>query len=106
MQLIHQLLVYLHIAAGIVALIVFWIPSLARKGSASHKSAGRWFALTMYMVGLSGVVLSSLDLLLPTQFHTGVLLEAVRDRAIFAITEPAGADQHKTWLADHQSSRQ
>jgi hypothetical protein len=86
MQLIHQLLVYLHIAAGIVALIVFWIPSLARKGSILHKSAGRWFARIMYVTGLSGVVLSSLDLLWPTRFHSGFLLDAVRDRAIFLLS--------------------
>ena len=109
MHAIHQLLVYLHIAAGIVALFLFWIPLLARKGSTSHKSAGRWFARTMYVTGLSGVVLSSMDLLFPTQFHTSFSLEAVRERAIFLLSLSllVLASTRHGWLTiNHHDNRQ
>src|SRR5690606_7290482 len=87
MQLIHQSLVYLHIITGIGALLLFWIPVIARKGSHQHKRVGRWFASLMYAVGISGVVLSSLDLLLPTHFHQDFPSDtAVRDRAMFLLS--------------------
>src|SRR5690606_11729002 len=87
MQLIHQSLVYLHIITGIGALLLFWIPVIARKGSHQHKRVGRWFASLMYAVGISGVVLSSWDLLLPTHFHQDFPSDtAVRDRAMFLLS--------------------
>jgi hypothetical protein len=86
MLLIHQLAVYLHIAGGVMALMLFWIPVFARKGSFQHKRIGRWFALLMYTVGTSGVLLSTLDLLMPDRFHAGIAEAAVRDRATFLLS--------------------
>ena len=86
MLLIHQWAVYLHIAGGVVALMLFWIPVFARKGSALHKNPGRWFAMLMYTVGCSGVLLSSMDLLMPTRFHADFAEAAVRDRAVFLLS--------------------
>lgn len=83
MFLIHQSALYLHITGGIMALMLFWIPVFARKGSPIHKRIGRYFALLMYMVGISGIVLSSMDLLMPTQLHPDNTVALVQDRATF-----------------------
>lgn len=83
MFLIHQSALYLHITGGIMALIVFWIPVFAGKGSAIHKKIGRYFARLMYVVGISGIFLSALDLLMPIQLHPDNAVALVRNRAIF-----------------------
>jgi hypothetical protein len=83
MFLIHQSALYLHIAGGIAALVLFWIPVFARKGSVIHKQTGRYFALLMYTVGVSGIILSSLDLSIPEQLHPDNALATVQNRAIF-----------------------
>ncbi|MEX0739336.1 MAG: hypothetical protein WD071_08340 [Pseudohongiella sp.] len=66
---LHQSALYLHIAVGIVALIIFWVPALSKKGSVNHKRVGRIFALIMYTVGWSGVLMASLDLWRPLTMH-------------------------------------
>ena len=43
MELIRALLLPLHLAAGFAALGLFWIPALTRKGSPTHRAAGRWY---------------------------------------------------------------
>ena len=50
MQPIHEALVHLHIAFGAVALVLFWVPVAARKGSPAHVAAGRWYTIVMYVV--------------------------------------------------------
>lgn len=55
---IHQGLLYLHIIAGGIALVVFWVPIVAKKGSAIHTRFGSYFTSLMYAVSLSGLVMS------------------------------------------------
>lgn len=69
MNVLHQSALYLHVLIGAAALIVFWLPVIARKGSAWHKRAGRWFANGMYAVALSGVLMSTLSLWNPLGVH-------------------------------------
>lgn len=69
MHIIHQLAMYLHIAVGACALIVFWIPTLARKGSPNHRLYGKLFSWGMYAISFSGLLMSSLDLLFPIAMH-------------------------------------
>lgn len=69
MSALHQLAFYLHITCGTLALLVFWIPVLTRKGSLDHRRYGRCFALAMYAVAGSGLVMASMDLLLPLAAH-------------------------------------
>jgi len=61
-QLIHSAAFYLHITIGSLALVVFWLPLIAKKGSANHIRFGNWFAKGMYAVSISGVLMSSLVL--------------------------------------------
>ena len=92
MLLIHQLALYLHIAIGSCALIIFWIPVFTRKGNLDHKRFGRYFAMAMYTVSVSGLTMSSLDLLFPLSMHAAdailtpaEALEAVTEIRSFAV---------------------
>jgi uncharacterized membrane protein HdeD (DUF308 family) len=93
---IHQFALYLHIAIGSCALILFWIPVATRKGNLDHKRFGRYFAYAMYIVSLSGILMASSDLLFPVAMHApGINLTAeeaaaisteVRDFALFLLS--------------------
>lgn len=65
MHLVHQWLLAAHIILGISALTLFWWPMLAKKGSANHKRAGRWFFNSMLLLAVSGVAMCSLVLINP-----------------------------------------
>ena len=69
MFMIHQLSFYLHIAIGSCALLIFWIPVFTRKGNLDHKRFGRYFAMAMYAVSISGFIMASADLLNPIATH-------------------------------------
>ena len=64
-QLIHQSAFYLHVTIGSLALIAFWLPLFAKKGSANHKKFGKAFVYCMYIVSISGVVMTMLVLIDP-----------------------------------------
>lgn len=66
---LHQLAFYLHVSFGALSLLMFWIPMFTRKGSLDHKRFGRYFAMAMYTVSLSGLLMSSMDLLFPLAGH-------------------------------------
>jgi hypothetical protein len=66
---IHEIALYLHIAVGSCALLLFWVPMFTKKGNLDHKRFGRYFAGAMYTVAFSGIVMSSLDLLFPIAMH-------------------------------------
>lgn len=69
MLFLHQLGLYLHIAVGSCALLLFWVPVFTRKGNLDHKRFGRYFAYCMYAVSFSGIVMSTLDLSFPLAMH-------------------------------------
>ncbi len=69
MLALHQSALYLHIAVGSCALLLFWVPVFTRKGNLDHKRFGRYFAYAMYVVSLSGIIMSGLDLLFPLAIH-------------------------------------
>ncbi|MEE4161484.1 MAG: hypothetical protein V2I25_03190 [Woeseiaceae bacterium] len=56
MTTIHSLLVYTHILFGAAALVLFWVPVVAKKGSPLHRRAGRYYATAMYIVAVSAFV--------------------------------------------------
>ena len=64
-QFIHQFAFYLHIIAGSLAMIVFWLPMLAKKGSANHVKYGHYFVNGMYAVSISGFIMTVLVLIDP-----------------------------------------
>lgn len=65
MHTIHAVLVYLHIAAGSVALLLFWVPALTKKGGKLHVSTGRFYVAGMHIVAITAFVASIIALIDP-----------------------------------------
>lgn len=55
---LHNALLYLHITAGFVSLILFWLPIATAKGKAMHCKIGKLYVYTMSIVVTSAFVLS------------------------------------------------
>lgn len=55
---LHQSIVSLHVATGVVALLSYWAAALGRKGSRWHRGAGKVFLLAMVGVVVTGVPLA------------------------------------------------
>jgi uncharacterized membrane protein len=49
---------WVHIASGLVALVAGTLAVMARKGGRGHASAGKWFALSMFVLGFTAAVLA------------------------------------------------
>jgi len=64
-HLIHQFLLYFHITLGAAGLVVFWLPTLSKKGSPFHKRIGKIFVWTMFAISISGIIMSIMVLLDP-----------------------------------------
>jgi hypothetical protein len=62
---LHDGLLLVHVAAGALALVCFWLPMLARKGGHQHRRTGHWFVNIMYVVTGTGLAMSALVLLAP-----------------------------------------
>ena len=74
--------VVLHILAGSLGLVSFWIPVLARKGSSLHKQWGRLFTWTMLTTGFAAIGISLSTLIDPLATHPH-LADAAWTRGIF-----------------------
>jgi uncharacterized membrane protein len=60
MSWLHQGLIWVHIAAGLVALAAGAAAASLRKGGPSHGSTGTWFCAAMLVVGASAAILDPL----------------------------------------------
>ncbi len=58
MEFLHALLVNVHIAAGAIVLVLFWIPAFARKGSQLHVKVGKVYVALMHIVVATAFVAS------------------------------------------------
>ena len=70
MSVFHTSLLYLHIALGAVALLLYWLPVITRKGSKLHINAGKVFYYLMLIVSGSGIVMSLMGLYDPVGIYT------------------------------------
>ncbi|GHA87175.1 hypothetical protein GCM10007067_26300 [Lysobacter bugurensis] len=99
----YSLFVALHVGAGVIALVAFWLNAALRKGSRPHRLVGRTYLIAMAAVIVSGaplLVQRVIDghpataaflgyLLLLTATATWLLWRAVRDRtALHRYTGP------------------
>lgn len=66
MSYFYQLLFYAHVVAGVMAIILFWVPAFAIKGGAQHKRFGRYYRRLMYVVSACAMAMSLLMLVMPT----------------------------------------
>jgi hypothetical protein len=65
MTALHSFLVTTHIVFGAAALLLFWIPVLARKGSRLHVRAGKAYTVAMYIVSVTAFTASVIVLVDP-----------------------------------------
>lgn len=78
----YQLMVWLHIAVGSIALILFWVPLRFPKGSPAHERSGRYYANCMYFVAGSGLLLAVLVLSDPMYFKAELYRPDSNDEAV------------------------
>ena len=77
MNALHSFLVSSHVIVGAAALVLFWIPVLARKGSPLHVRAGRAYSIAMYVVSITAFVASVIVLADPIAIRRpGEVLDA------------------------------
>ena len=62
-------LVIAHAIVGAVALVLFWVPVVARKGGGAHRLWGRRFAIAMMVTGTIAIGISINSLLAPLPTH-------------------------------------
>jgi len=60
---IYKLTLAIHVFAGALALCLFWVPALTRKGGLNHKKFGTFYGTAMHTVAFSGFTMSVLVLL-------------------------------------------
>lgn len=61
----------LHVLAGAVGLLLFWLPIFSRKGSPWHRRAGRGFLVCVNVIGWTALVSVTARLLLASLHGTG-----------------------------------
>jgi hypothetical protein len=62
---LFQSLRWVHITAGSIALIFFWIPAMARKGGRTHIRAGWVYVMCMSVVVVTAFAMSGLAFIIP-----------------------------------------
>jgi cytochrome bd-type quinol oxidase subunit 2 len=80
--LVFDLALAVHVAAGAVGLVSFWIPVAGRKGADRHRWWGRIFARCILTAGLCAVVMSTISLGWPLETHPK-LTDAALVRGLF-----------------------
>lgn len=84
MTYIHTVLVVSHIAIGSVALVLFWVPVLARKGGPLHVRVGKIYVMAMYAVAVSAFLASIIALIDPVGIRRPGETFDVADAAVLA----------------------
>jgi hypothetical protein len=74
MASLFQSLRWIHIAAGSIALILFWIPAIARKGGRTHIRAGWFYVACMSVVVVTALGMSGLAFTMPVAVRQTAIL--------------------------------
>lgn len=61
MEVLHSILIYIHIAAGIASLCFGFIPLVSKKGGRNHKKIGLLFYYSMFVVAITALLTSLYD---------------------------------------------
>ncbi len=61
-ELAFKLFLTVHICAGCISLILFWIPVIARKGGINHRKIGAIYVKLMWLVVISAAFMSLINL--------------------------------------------
>ncbi|MBC7504519.1 MAG: hypothetical protein H7267_02135 [Sandarakinorhabdus sp.] len=77
MPWLFQLVLAVHVGAGVTALSSFWGAVATRKGGPAHRAWGRIFAAAIYAAGFMALVMGTLSLVWPLAMHPGLTGEAL-----------------------------
>ena len=58
MKNLSEILLATHVIAGMISLIIFWIPIFVKKGGNLHRSVGKVYVYLMWYVVISAFLLS------------------------------------------------
>ncbi|MEL6673887.1 MAG: hypothetical protein AAFR61_16905 [Bacteroidota bacterium] len=58
MKWILDALLWLHIGAGFLSVVLFWVPMFTKKGGKAHRRIGQWYVWLMWIVVVSAALLS------------------------------------------------
>jgi len=61
MELLDKIILTVHITAGTLSLILFWIPMFTKKGSKTHVLLGKWYSILMWTVLITSLMLSIIN---------------------------------------------
>ncbi len=79
MKALYDGVSFLHAAAGVVGLLVFWLPVVFRKGGVDHRRYGQIFAKAMYAAGFTGLLMATSWLVAPWTFRPSLASVAAED---------------------------
>ena len=79
------LLIAVHVAAGSIGLLSFWVPIIGRKGGAAHRRWGLIFTRCMLVTGGAAVLISLCTLIDPVGTHPHLTQDPAWIRAIFGV---------------------
>lgn len=82
MPWLFELVLAIHVGAGIVSLTSFWGAVATRKGGAAHRRWGQIFAASIYAAGFMALAMGTLSLFWPLAMHKG-LTDAALYRGLF-----------------------
>jgi hypothetical protein len=71
---LHQAIMWLHIAGGLVAIGAGTLAVAARKGGARHTAAGNWFVAAMLTLGVSAAILEPFRMPNPGSSLVGIFV--------------------------------
>ena len=72
MTISYQIVLYSHILAGAIALILFWVPVTAKKGALNHRKFGAHYRHAMQCAIATGAILASVWLFAPTVLYPDI----------------------------------
>ena len=73
MGIFSQGLLFAHVIAGFISLVLFWVPVATRKGGVNHRKVGTWYVWGMWVVASSAFILS-IENLIQGQINMAIFL--------------------------------
>ena len=80
----YQLLLSIHSVAGMLGLLVFWLPLLVRKGGARHRRFGAVFTGAMQVAGASAVIMTLMLYAWPLESRAAQDLDRLQQQQLVA----------------------
>lgn len=84
MSFIYEFSWWLHITAGAIALVLFWVPVVSHKGGMNHKRFGKIYQWSMLLVAYSGILMAALVAFVPAEVKPGNATAATAQTQLFA----------------------